>query len=119
MSAKPSSNADAPFRHSLRSFYNLISAKEVVLKYTMKTANVADLRNDFQKVAAWISEGETVAIKMRGKPFATLSPARGMSEPLMPKIDFAAQLKKIWGEKVFTDEEVREMIAAELEGEEG
>lgn len=37
----------------------------------------------------------------------------------MPKIDFAAQLKKIWGDKVFTDEEVREMKAAELEGEEG
>jgi antitoxin (DNA-binding transcriptional repressor) of toxin-antitoxin stability system len=92
---------------------------DVVLTDTMKTANVADLRNDFQKVAAWISDGESVAIRMRGKLFATLTPAGGLSEPAMPKIDFAGQLKKIWGDKVFTDEEVREMRAAELEGDEG
>ncbi len=91
----------------------------VVSKNTMKTANVADLRNDFQKVAAWISDGESVAIKMRGKLFATLTPAHGLSEPAMPKIDFAAQLKRIWGDKVFTDAEVREMREAEREGEEG
>jgi antitoxin (DNA-binding transcriptional repressor) of toxin-antitoxin stability system len=91
----------------------------VVLTNTMRTANVADLRNDFQKIAAWISDGESVAIKRRGKLFATLTPAQGLSEPAMPKIDFAAQLKKIWGDKVFTDEEVRVMRAAELEGEEG
>jgi antitoxin (DNA-binding transcriptional repressor) of toxin-antitoxin stability system len=91
----------------------------VVFKNTMKTANVADLRNDFQKIAAWISDGESVAIKKRGKLFATLTPAGGLSEPAMPKIDFAAQLKKIWGDKVFTEEEVREMRAAEQEGEDG
>jgi antitoxin (DNA-binding transcriptional repressor) of toxin-antitoxin stability system len=85
----------------------------------MKTANVADLRNNFRKVAAWIADGESVAINMRGKLFATLTPAGGLSEPAMPKIDFAAQLKKIWGDKVFTDEQVREMREAELEGEEG
>ena len=85
----------------------------------MKTANVADLRNDFRKIAAWIADGETVSIKMRGKLFATLTPARGLNEPDIPEIDFAAQLKKIWGDRVFTDEQVREMRAAELEGEEG
>lgn len=85
----------------------------------MKTANVADLRNDFRKVAAWIADGESVAIKMRGKLFAMLSPARGEDGPPMPKIDFAAQLKKIWGDKVFTDEEIRQMKEAELEGQEG
>jgi antitoxin (DNA-binding transcriptional repressor) of toxin-antitoxin stability system len=85
----------------------------------MKSANVADLRNDFRKVAAWIEDGESVAIKMRGKYFATLIPARGLGGPPMPKIDFAAQLKKIWGDKVFTDEEVRQMREAESEGQEG
>lgn len=85
----------------------------------MKTANVADLRNNFQTIAAWINDGEIVAIKKRGKLFATLNPACGMDEPPMPKIDFAAQLKKIWGDKVFTDEEIREMKEAELEGQEG
>ena len=100
-------------------FFGSTRLSHVVSNYTMKTANVADLRNDFQKVAAWISDGESVSIKMRGKLFATLTPAHGLSEPAMPKIDFAAQLKKIWGDKVFTDAEVQEMRAAELEGEEG
>ena len=85
----------------------------------MKTANVADLRNDFRKVAAWIADGESVAIKMRGKLFAMLSPARGQDGPLMPKIDFTMQLKKIWGDKVFTDAEIRQMKEAEYEGQEG
>jgi len=99
--------------------FDLMGFLNVVFKNTMKTANVADLRNDFQKIAAWISDGESVAIKKRGKLFATLTPAGGLSEPAMPKIDFAAQLKKIWGDKVFTEEEVREMRAAEQEGEDG
>ncbi|NJM36882.1 MAG: prevent-host-death protein [Akkermansiaceae bacterium] len=85
----------------------------------MKTANVADLKNDFQKVAAWISDGESVLIRKRGRLFATLTPARELNEPAMPEVDFAAQLKNIWGDKVFTDAEVREMKAAELEGDEG
>jgi hypothetical protein len=37
----------------------------------------------------------------------------------MPKIDFAGRLHKIWGDRVFSDEEVAAMRAAELEGEEG
>lgn len=85
----------------------------------MKTANVADLRNDFRKVASWIAEGEIVSIRMRGKPFAVLSPARGEREPAMPIIDFAAQLKRIWGDKVFSDEEIQKMKKAEYEGQEG
>ena len=56
---------------------------------------------------------------MRGKLFATLSPAREEDGAPMPKIDFAAQLKKIWGDKVFTDEEIRKMKEAELEGQDG
>jgi antitoxin (DNA-binding transcriptional repressor) of toxin-antitoxin stability system len=103
----------------LQFLLRLDTALDVVSNNTMKTANVADLRNDFQKVAAWISDGESVSIRMRGKLFATLTPARGLNEPAMPKIDFATQLKKIWGDKVFSDEEVRKMKAAELEGEEG
>jgi len=62
------------------------------------------LRNDFRKVAAWISDGESVTIKMRGKHFALLTPIRGGDSPPMPKIDFSAQLKRIWGDKVFSDE---------------
>ncbi len=85
----------------------------------MKTANVADLRNNFTVIAAWINDGETVAIQKRGKPFARLVPATEGVDLPMPKIDFAGRLRKIWGNRVFLDEEVAAMRAAELEGEEG
>lgn len=85
----------------------------------MKTANVADLRNNFAVIAAWISDGETVAIQKRGRPFARLVPATEGVERPMPKIDYAGRLRKIWGERVFSDEEVAAMRAAEFEGEEG
>ena len=85
----------------------------------MKTANVADLRNNFRLVAAWISDGETVAIKRRGKPFATLVPSGELGDCLMPRIDFAAQMREVWGTRMFSDQEIKEMKRAEIEGEEG
>lgn len=85
----------------------------------MKTANIADLRNNFRLIASWISDGETVEIKKRGQPFATLTPASQAATGAMPKIDFAGRLKKIWGDRVFSEQEVAEMRKAELEGEEG
>lgn len=85
----------------------------------MKTANVADLRNNFAVIAAWISDGETVSTTKRGKPFAKLVLATAGTERPMPQIDFAGRLTRIWGERVFSDGEVAAMRAAELEGEEG
>jgi len=85
----------------------------------MKTANIADLRNNFRVIASWISDGESVEIKKRGHPFATLIPSAQAEVKAMPRIDFARRLKKIWGDRVFSDQEVAEMRAAELEGEEG
>ncbi len=92
---------------------------KVVFPSLMKIANVADLRNDFRKIAAWISDGESVTVKMRGKSFALLTPIRGEDGPPMPKVDFAGQLKRIWGDRVFSDEEIRQMKEAEQEGQEG
>ena len=98
---------------------SLTSSLCVVLISIMKTANIADLRNNFRLIASWISDGESVEIKKRGQHFATLIPsARAEARP-MPKIDFAGRLKKIWGDRVFSDQEVAEMRMAELEGEEG
>jgi antitoxin (DNA-binding transcriptional repressor) of toxin-antitoxin stability system len=85
----------------------------------MKTANVADLRNNFALIATWIADGETVAIQKRGKPFAMLVPATATQEQVRPRVDFAGRLRKIWGERVFSADEVAAMRAAELEGEEG
>lgn len=85
----------------------------------MKTATVADLRNNFRRVSAWIEHGETVQIVKRGKPFAQLKATPLSTPALVPKVDVMAQLNEIWGDRVFTMEEVRAMREAELDGEEG
>jgi antitoxin (DNA-binding transcriptional repressor) of toxin-antitoxin stability system len=72
----------------------------------MKTATVADLRNHFRRLSAWIENGESVQIVKRGKPFARLMP---MTEEKPVNIDFAAQRKTIWGGRVFTKAEVQAM----------
>lgn len=78
-----------------------------------KTATVADLRNNFRRVSAWLENGESVEIVKRGRPFARLVPA--VAVPRKPvKIDFAAQLRAVWGRKVFSAAEVRAMRDAEL-----
>ncbi len=86
---------------------------------TVKTATVRDLRNRFARVSAWINNGEPVEITKSGKPFARLVPLapekpRGFKMP-----DIMARLKRDFGSRVYSAEEVAEMRAAELEGEEG
>jgi len=83
----------------------------------MRTATVADLRNHFRRIAAWIENGESVQIVKRGKLFARLVPEP--KEKPMPKVDFAAQREAIWGSRVFSAEEVKAMREFELEGEDG
>ena len=85
----------------------------------MKTVTVRDLRNSFYMLEAWLAEGEEIHIEKRGRPIAVLTAWKtaGVSSPRKP--DFAARRKAIWGERVFTDEEVAAMRADELEGEEG
>ncbi len=41
----------------------------------MKTATVADLRNNFARISEWINDGETITITRRRQTFATLQPA--------------------------------------------
>lgn len=85
----------------------------------MKTATVRDLRNHFPRVAAWIAEGEPVEITRSGKVFARLVPPPPAKKPKLVKPDIMAQLKETWGDRIFSNKEVAEMRAAELEGEEG
>jgi antitoxin (DNA-binding transcriptional repressor) of toxin-antitoxin stability system len=83
----------------------------------MKRASVADLRNHFRRISAWIEDGETVEIVKRGKAFARLTP---IAEPAKTaKIDFRAQRRRIWGSRVFSSAEVKVMDDTEIEGEEG
>ncbi len=86
----------------------------------MKTATVADLRNHFRRVSSWIEHGETVQILKRGRAFAQLTAMeRGSSHAPLVKPDIMAQLREVWGDRVFSMEEVQAMREAELEGEEG
>ena len=83
----------------------------------MKTATIADLRNHFRRVSAWIEDGEAVAIVKRGRPFARLVPITGSKR--VKKIDFQAQRKRIWGDRIFSATQVQAMYDAEVAGEEG
>ncbi len=85
----------------------------------MKTATVADLRNNFRRVSAWIEHGETVQIIKRGRAFAQLMATPPSTLRAVPKVDFMAQLKEIWGDRMFSDAEVQAMRDAEREGDLG
>lgn len=81
----------------------------------MKTATVRDLRNNFSKLETWLADGEEIRIEKRGKPVGYLSSIPkedGERKFVLP--DFEARRKRIWGDRVFSEEEVREMREAEL-----
>jgi len=75
----------------------------------MKTATVRDLRNDFAKLETWLAEGEEIQIEKRGQPIAVLSPPK----TTFVKPDYRARRKRIWGDRVFSEEEVKAMRQAE------
>jgi antitoxin (DNA-binding transcriptional repressor) of toxin-antitoxin stability system len=85
----------------------------------MKIVTVRDLRNNFSKVEAWLGEGEEIRIEKRGKPIGFLSATPKAGKSAVPKVDWEARRKAIWGDRIFSEEEVHAMREAELEGEEG
>ena len=78
-----------------------------------KIATVADLRNNFRRVSAWLENGESVEIVKRGRRFARLVPAVTAHEKPV-KVDFDAQMRAVWGSKVFSDLEIESMRETEL-----
>ena len=85
----------------------------------MITATVRDLRNNFSKLEVLLEEGECIQIEKRGRPIAVLTGFGTTQKSALPKPDFAARRNAIWGDRVFSEDEVAAMRAAELEGEEG
>ena len=80
----------------------------------MKTATVRDLRYDFPKIEAWLAGGEEILITKHSKPVAKISlPGAGAEKQAPPLPDYKARRKLIWGDKVFTQEEVDAMRAFE------
>jgi antitoxin (DNA-binding transcriptional repressor) of toxin-antitoxin stability system len=62
----------------------------------MKTATVADLRNNFAQLSGWLHDGEAVTITKRGRAFATLAPLR-TKKPGTP-VDRLARLRRLFPE---------------------
>lgn len=86
----------------------------------MKTATVADLQNNFGQVSSWIESGETVQILKEGQPFAQLAAAVSRANVRKPTVEeHMAWLREVWGDRCFTDDEVREMREAEREDDWG
>ena len=85
----------------------------------MKTATVRDLRNNFSVIETWLGEGEEVRIEKRGEPIAIIKALPKRRGAAVKKPDFAARQKAIWGDRVFSEKEVREMREYELKGEQG
>jgi len=80
----------------------------------MKTATVRDLRYDFPKVEAWLAGGEEILITKHSKPVARITGAKAApKKKLPPQPDYRARVKRIWGDRVFTQAEVDEMRAFE------
>lgn len=84
----------------------------------MKTATVRDLRNNFSVLETWLAEGEQIQIKKRGQAVAMLTAFAGEAATV-GRPDFAARRRAIWGDRVFSEAEIAEMKAYELEGQEG
>ena len=91
---------------------------DVISLSIMNTVNIADLRNNFRRVSAWIENGESVKILRRGNPYAILSPLPQDTQSQPVQVDFAAQRRTIWLGRRFSAEEVAEMRDAELGCEE-
>ena len=86
----------------------------------MKTATLRDLRNDFSKLEAWLNEGEEIHIERRGVPVAILlPPGTPMKQREFTMPDFKARRRAIWGDRVFSEDEIKSMREAEFEDEEG
>lgn len=80
----------------------------------MKTATVRDLRYDFPKIEAWLASGQEILITKHNKPIATLVKPRIAPAPRQPALpDFEARIRKIWGDRKFSAQEVEEMRAFE------
>ena len=80
---------------------------------SMQTVNVEDVPARAAQIESWLGSGENVELVRDGRSFARLVPmetpaaTNGATRPV-PRVDWAAQRKEIWGDRVFSDEEVRQ-----------
>jgi antitoxin (DNA-binding transcriptional repressor) of toxin-antitoxin stability system len=81
----------------------LTTSKSPALLVQLKTATVTQLRRGLGRVLNWIEDGESVFISRRGINVALLSPPLSTKPRQRKKRpDFAARLKRIFDNKVFS-----------------
>jgi antitoxin (DNA-binding transcriptional repressor) of toxin-antitoxin stability system len=77
----------------------------------MKTATIRQVRHDFSTVLDWVSEGEQVEIRKRGKIVALLSPPPPVKPVRVRKrTDLAARLKMRDGDRVIAARAMNEIL---------
>lgn len=76
----------------------------------MKTASVADLRNDFARITKWIQAGERITITRRGQPIAVLAPTQSDRRAFFAKPDMRARRAAIFGKRRQSAKEAAEIL---------
>jgi prevent-host-death family protein len=76
----------------------------------MKTASIRDMRHDFNRVLAWVSSGEEVAITKHRRTVARLLPAHTRKTAVVRMPDIAGRLQKVFGRKVISDKAMRAVL---------
>jgi antitoxin (DNA-binding transcriptional repressor) of toxin-antitoxin stability system len=75
----------------------------------MRTATVADLRNNFRLISTWLEHGEQVEITKRGKEYAVIQLKRKIA-PKKPMPDVEARCRRTCaGLPVLTDAQTQEI----------
>jgi len=76
----------------------------------MKTASIREVRHDFNRVLAWVSNGEEVTITKYRRTVARLLPAAPPKRAAAPMPDITGRLKKVFGGKVISDKAMRTVL---------
>lgn len=76
----------------------------------MKTASIRDLRHDFNRVLAWVSNGEEVAITKHRRTVARLLPAHSRTKAAARMPDIVGRLQKVFGRKIIPDKAMRVVL---------
>ncbi|HXI70607.1 MAG TPA: type II toxin-antitoxin system Phd/YefM family antitoxin [Verrucomicrobiae bacterium] len=69
----------------------------------MKTASIREMRHDFNRILAWVSNGEEVAITRHRRTVARLLPAHVQKKADAQMPDIAGRLHKVFGRKIISD----------------
>jgi len=76
----------------------------------MKSASIRDLRHDFNRVLAWVSNGEEVSITKHRRTVARLLPARIRKKAGARMPDIAGRLQKVFGREIIADKAIRSVL---------